>query len=269
MRSGDLRCPLRNVHSSCLHRLVLNMVCATPEPTGLVGRRIGPGSPVTTTPGPATPTAADLEAVLLEAKLSLPPRRPGSVSRGTLIRAARSPEPSRGRCHRAGGLRQVDAAERVGGGGGSAGRVGVTRPLRRRPVGAALGAGVGVRPDGRPPRSGDRGARARPVDAGPSGAAARFGVPDQPVPVRAHARRPARAPAAGVSRRAQRRHLGHTRRVAAGRGESCRAAPPAPAAGVRGRAGARSRATSRSTRPRPSRSSPRRTCTSLRSWPGR
>ncbi|HEY5978274.1 MAG TPA: LuxR C-terminal-related transcriptional regulator [Microlunatus sp.] len=35
-------------------------------------------------------TAAELEAVLLEAKLTLPPRRSGSVSRGDLIRAARA-----------------------------------------------------------------------------------------------------------------------------------------------------------------------------------
>ena len=45
---------------------------------------------MTTTTGPATPTAADLEAVLLDAKLSLPPRRVGSVSRADLIRAARA-----------------------------------------------------------------------------------------------------------------------------------------------------------------------------------
>ena len=45
---------------------------------------------MTTTAGPATPTAADLEAVLLDAKLSIPPRRDGSVSRADLIRAARA-----------------------------------------------------------------------------------------------------------------------------------------------------------------------------------
>jgi LuxR family maltose regulon positive regulatory protein len=45
---------------------------------------------VTTTTGPATPTAADLEAVLLDAKLSQPPLRAGAVSRADLIRAART-----------------------------------------------------------------------------------------------------------------------------------------------------------------------------------
>lgn len=45
---------------------------------------------MTTATGSTTPTAADLEAVLLEAKLSLPPCRPGSVSRAALIRAART-----------------------------------------------------------------------------------------------------------------------------------------------------------------------------------
>ncbi len=60
--------------------------------------------------------------------------------------SSREPVPCR-RGDGAGGLRQVDAARRVGRGRGSAGCVGVARPLRRRSRGVVVGAGVGVRTD--------------------------------------------------------------------------------------------------------------------------
>ena len=67
-------------------------------------------SPVTDDSGVRGPTIAELEAVLLEAKLSVPHRRAGSVSRAGLIEAARARELPGGRGHGAGGLRQVDVA---------------------------------------------------------------------------------------------------------------------------------------------------------------
>ena len=50
------------------------------------------GPAVTDDSARAGPTAAELEAVLLDAKLSVPHRRPGSVSRAGLIEAARASE---------------------------------------------------------------------------------------------------------------------------------------------------------------------------------
>ena len=65
------------------------------------------------------------------------------------------------------------------------------------------------------------------------------GVPGEPGSVRADAGRPARAPVAGLPRRAERGDLGDTARLATGRGESFRAASPAAVAGVGRRAGVR------------------------------
>ena len=65
-------------------------------------------SPVTVDSGRPGATTDDLEAVLLEAKLSVPHRRAGSVSRADLIETARDARVPGGRDHGAGGLRQVD-----------------------------------------------------------------------------------------------------------------------------------------------------------------
>ena len=77
-----------------------------------------------------------LTSSLLDAKLSVPQPRPGAVSRPA-DRGGPGERLPGGRRHRAGGLRQVDPAGAVGAGRGPPGRVGVARPLRRRPGGAA------------------------------------------------------------------------------------------------------------------------------------
>ena len=104
--------------------------------------------------GHSGPTLVELEPVLLDAKLSVPPPRPGSVSRAELIETARA-----GECRVVGVtapagygkstlLAQWAEAEdrRVG-------WVSLDR-LDDDPGGAAVGVGVGVRADLRPHRSG-------------------------------------------------------------------------------------------------------------------
>ena len=115
----------------------------------------------------------------------------------------------------------------------------------------------------RPHRSDRRRARCWGINIGPGRATPGVGVPDESGSVRADAGRPARAPVPGLSRCAERGDLGDTARVAAGRGESFRAAPPAAVAGFGRRAGVRRPATWPWTRAGRSRSSPRPMWTSL------
>ena len=62
-----------------------------------------------------------------------PPASPGRREPGRAHRVGPRERLPGGRGHRAGGVRQVDPAGRVGAGGGSSGRLGVARPVRRRP----------------------------------------------------------------------------------------------------------------------------------------
>ena len=181
----------------------------------------------------ATPTVAELEQLLLDAKLSVPQPRPGSVSRAELIETARASD-----------CRVVGVTAPAGYGKSTLlaewaraedrpRRVGVARPLRRRSRGPAHLAGVRVRSGLAGQRRPDRRhGRSRRVGVGTRCAAPGLGVPDEPGSVRAHAGRPSRAAVAGLSRRAERGDLGDPARLATGRGESFRAAPPAAAAGV-------------------------------------
>ena len=97
-------------------------------------------------PGEAPAATVELDELLLDAKLSVPPPRSGAVSRAALIEAARASE-----CRVVGvtapaGYGKSTLLAEWARGRGPSGRVGVARPLRRRSRGAADLVGVRVRP---------------------------------------------------------------------------------------------------------------------------
>jgi hypothetical protein len=79
---------------------------------------------VTGDPGEAAPTSVEFDATLLEAKLSVPDTRPGSVTRAELIKAARASD-RRVVGVTAPALQQVDLGGSVDRGGGSSGPMGI------------------------------------------------------------------------------------------------------------------------------------------------
>ena len=180
------------------------------------------------------PRAAELDESLLDAKLSVPQPRPGSVSRAAAHRDGSGERLPRGRRHRAGGLRQVDPA----GSSGPAPRIVASPGCRStasttipRPCSRLLASAYARVSPGNADLVADMGGLGVSVlgRAAPRLASA---LQDEPGSVRAHAGRPSRAAVAGLPRRAERGDLGDSPRLAAGRGESFRAAPPAAAAGV-------------------------------------
>ncbi len=129
----------------------------------------------------------------------------------------------------AGGVRQIDPPGRVGPLGGTSGRVGVARTIRRRSRSAAHPPGVGLcghRAGHGPPRG--RRPRARRLRAGSRGAPAGIRIQGRPYALRPHARRPPRDPLARVPRRAQRGARRHPAGIPGGGGEPGRATAPAP-----------------------------------------
>ena len=188
-------------------------------------------------PGPGQP-AARLEATLLEARLSVPRRRPGSVSRAGLIEAART-GPARvvGITAPAGYGKSTLLAQWAEAEDRRVGWVSLDRldddpstllTLLASAYGQISGqADLACRRD-----------RARGVGPGSGGAPRRHRVPHQSRPVRPVPRRPARAPVAGLSRCPERGGRGHPGRLPAGGRESLRAAAPAPVAGLGRRRGA-------------------------------
>ena len=119
-----------------------------------------------------------------------------------------------GRCHRAGGLRQVDACwlsgprRRIDASGGCRWTAWTTIPSALLSVLASAYARISGHTD----LIADMRGSWR-IGVGPGRAAPGLGVPDQPGSVRADARRPARAPVPGLSRCAERGDLGDTPRV--------------------------------------------------------
>ena len=195
---------------------------------------------VTEDVGGSAPRVPALDELLLEAKLSVPPPRPGTVSRAALIETARSSD-----C-------RVIAVTAPAGYGKST-LLAEWALAEDRPVAwvtldrfdddpavlltVLASAYARVAPGQR--RARRRHGRSRRLGAGARRASPRFGLAHQPGPVRAHAGRPARAAVARLSRRLEHRDLGDRRRQPAGRGEPGRAAPPATAAELGRRAGAR------------------------------
>ena len=166
-------------------------------------------------------------------QLTPPPLRPGLVSRARLIGAAQSECVPRRRHQRAGWLRQVDAAGRVGDRREPRRCLGVARPLRRRPRRPSHLAGLGLRPHLSPVQRPDCGCRRpRRVSAGSRRASSRFCVQGGPGAIRDHARRPARAPVGGLPRCAQRGDRQEFLRLPAHRSEPFRATSPAAPACV-------------------------------------
>ena len=178
------------------------------------------------------PAAMEVDRLLLDAKLSVPQPRRGSVSRSRLIEAAR-----------ASGCRVVGITApagygkstllSMGAGRGSSGRLGVPQRLRRRPRGPAHPAGLRLRSRlAGQRRPGRRHGRSGRVALGRSAPLLAAVLSNKPSPVRTHVGRPPRAPVTGLPRCPGSSHLGDTSRVSARGSESFRAAPrPAATSG--------------------------------------
>ncbi len=178
--------------------------------------------------------AAELEAVLLDAKLSVPTRRQDSVSRADLVLRARSSE-SRivAVTAPAGYGKSTMLAEWAESEDRPVAWVSLDR-FDDDPVRAVVGPRSCARADHRPARSGRRHAGCRHLDVGPRGAPPGVGVPLEPDAVRADPRRPSRDPVRRLSRRTERGDLRHPAWVPAADRKSLRAAARATAAGRRG-----------------------------------